>query len=256
MKRTEIIRRICQGVACLCVAWTMTSCSEGIKSGEESNDKDGGCGGATNVTCAVVPAERPHMPTQEERFVVEFKHLVLLKRARTGEKSTREVINELGNEVCRLPKEEALPLLDRWLDMAISQQVTETEYNSRVAWYAQLFYVVYNAFCSAQDLQKECFERWDKLFSFFAKYTDEIASVKKTLPATDWKYWSWKDIEKGTYLSRICSDFKTWVHVMRDFYFPELSKGLTQEQKDDILHRFDELKKYMDTPPNFPGGKK
>jgi len=256
MKRMEIIRKICQGVACLCVAWTMTSCSEGIKSGEESNDKDGGCGGATNVTCAVVPAERPHMPTQEERFVVEFKHLVLLKRARTGEKSTREVINELGNEVCRLPKEEALPLLDRWLDMAISQQVTETEYNSRVAWYAQLFYVVYNAFCSAQDLQKEYFERWDKLFSFFAKYTDEIASVKKTLPATDWKYWSWKDIEKGTYLSRICSDFKTWVHVMRDFYFPELSKGLTEEQKADVLHRFDELKKYMDTPPNFPGGKK
>ena len=31
---------------------------------------------------------------------------------------------------------------------------------------------------------------------------------------------------------------------------------LTEEQKADILRRFDELKKYMDTPPNFPGGRK
>ena len=256
MKRTEISRRICQGVACLCVAWTMTSCSEGIKSGEESNDKGGGCGVATNAACAVAPVERTHVLTQEERFVAEFKHLVVLKRVRTGEKSTQKVINELCNEISSLPREQALPLLDQFVDMAISQQVTETGYNSRLAWYAQLFYVVHDAFCFAQYLQKESFERWDKLFSFFAKYTDEIASVKKTLPATDWKYWSWKDIEKGTYLSRICSDFKTWVHVMRDFYFPELSKGLTEEQKADVLRRFDELKKYMDTPPNFPGGKK
>jgi len=94
------------------------------------------------------------------------------------------------------------------------------------------------------------------MFSFFAKYTDEITSVEKSLPATDSKYWSWKDIEKGTYLCGIRGDFKTWVHVMRDFYFPELSNGLTEEQKADILRRFDELKKYMDTPPNFPGGKK
>ena len=51
-------------------------------------------------------------------------------------------------------------------------------------------------------------------------------------------------------------DLKMWVRVIRDFHFPKLSEGLSEEQKADILRRFDELKKYTEMPPNFRGEKK
>ena len=256
MKHLEMIRITCQSVACLCMVCSMTSCSNGDEVGgkRNCNSSDREC--TTNVACVVATVEKPRVLTQEERIMADCKHLVVLKRTKTGEKSTRKIINELCNEICSLPREQALPLLDQFVDMAISQQVTVTNYTLRSAWYEQLFYVIHDAFCSAQYLQKESYERWDKLFGFFAKCTDEITSVEKTLPLTDSRFWGRKNEDRGMYLLGIRGDFKTWVHGMRDFYFPELSKGLTEEQKADILRRFDELKKYMDTPPNFPGGRK
>lgn len=251
-----MIKVMCQVLACLCIVCTMTSCNNEIKSGGKSNNANGDCGSATNVVGGVVASEKPHVPPREERYADVFKHLVVLKRTKTGEKPTRKIINELCNEICSLPREQALPLLDQFVDMAISQQVTVTNYTLRSAWFEQLFYVVHDAFCSAQHLQKESFERWDKLFSFLDKCTDEITSVEKTLPLTDSRFWGRENEDRGMYLLGIRGDFKTWVHVMRDFYFPELSKGLTEAQKSDVLRRFDELKKYMVTPSNFPGGKK
>ena len=251
MKRMEISRMICQVVASLCMALAVTSCGNGGDAGvEDCKGTDGGeC-----PTNAVVAVEASEKLTQTERLEAECRRLVVgTKRKRCD---TLQALNCLCKEIRDLPKEEALPLFDKWLDMVISQQITTTEYPLRAAWYEQLFYVVHDAFCSAQHLQNDSFERWDKLFGFFAKCTDEITSVEKTLPLTDSKFWGRKNMDKGMYLLGIRDDFTIWVHVMRDFYFPELSKGLTDEQKTDILRRFDELKKYTVQPPNFPGGKK
>ena len=256
MKYSEMIRITCRSVAYLCMAYVMTSCSNGGEAGEKCDSDNSDCESTTNIAGVVATVEKPHMQTQEERFMAGFKHLVTLKRTETGEKSTRKVINELCNEICGLPREQALPLLDQFADMAISQPVTVTNYSLRSAWYEQLFYGVHDAFSAAQYLQKESYGRWDKLFSFFAKCTDEITSMEESLPLTNSRFWGRGNEDKGMYLLGLREDVKTWVHVMRDFYFPELSKGLTEEQKADVLRRFDELKKFTDTPSDFPGGKK
>lgn len=255
MNSAEIIKTMYQGVTFVSIALVVVACNNGSSSCEGKNGRDAP-ESPTNVVIAAETLEELHEPTREERFLDEFKQLVVLKRTKVGEKSTQKVINELCNEICALPKAQALPLLDQFADMAISQPITETNYTLRTAWFGQLFYVIHDAFCFSQYLQQESFEHWDKLFNFFEKYTDEIASVQKSLPMTDSRFWGQKNWDRGRYLLGIQDDLKQWVHVMRDFYFPELSKGLTEAQKSDVLRRFDELKKYMVTPSNFPGGKK
>ena len=253
MRQTEIIDGVFKMVLLAGVAIVMTSC--GNDSRGNRNDCDAS-ESPSNAFPAVEAARRPHVQTKEEEFAAKFRRFSVLRKEKSGNKSTWKLINELCNEICNLPKAQAVTLLDQFVDMAIGQPVTETDYLLRAAWFRQLFYVIHEAFCSAQYLQKESFGHWERLFSFFTKCTDEITSVEKTLPLTDSRFWGRKDKDRGRYLLGIRGDFKTWVHVMRDFYFPELSKGLTEEQKADILRRFDELKKYMVTPPNFPGGKK
>ena len=248
MKRMEMSRMICHVVVSLCMALTVTSCGNGGDAGAEVGKGNAGGEGTTNVIVAV---EAPKVLTHEDKLEAEFKRIILDVRTRDAD------IDKMNQNISQLPdQQESLRLYDRLLEMAIAQQVSTTNYNHRSAQYYKLWFSALYSFLGAQRRQDGDFAYWDKMFSFFAKYTDEITSVEKSLPATDSKYWSWKDIEKGTYLCGIRGDFKTWVHVMRDFYFPELSKGLTEEQKADILRRFDELKKYMDTPPNYPGGKK
>ena len=45
------------------------------------------------------------------------------------------------------------------------------------------------------------------------------------------------------------------IRTMRRFHFPDLSEGLTEDQKADIHRRFDELQTYTLTPTNFPFGR-
>ncbi len=254
MNSAEIIRAVYQGVTFVNLALVVVACNNGSGSREGGNGRDAHAP-PTNVVIAVETLEKIHEPTQEERFFSEFKQLVVLKRTRTGEKSTQKIINELCNEICALPKDQALPLLDQFADMAISQPITETNYTLRTAWFGQLFYVIHDAFCFSQYLQQESFEHWDKLFNFFEKYTDEITSVKRSLPTTDSRFWGQKNWDRGRYLIGIQDDLKQWVHVMRDFYFPELGKGLTEEQKADIIRRFAEVEKFTVPPPSLSSGK-
>lgn len=239
MKQSEIIRTAYLRVTFASIALAATSCDSNSR---ENGDSCGGHEGSTNAAVVVKIREKPSGPTREERFRAEFKQLVVLKRSKKGEKSTWKIINELCNEICALPKSQAVPLLDEFVDMAISQPVTETDYNLRQAWFEQLFYVIHDAFCFAQGLQKESFEHWERLFSFFNKYTDEITVVEKTLLLTDSRLGA--GTNKRRYLRGIRDDLRRWVHVLRDFYFPELSEGLTEEQKADILRRFKEVEKF------------
>jgi len=248
MKRTEMSKLICQNLVCLCIALAATSCSNGNEADVESSNVIVGRECYTN---AVVAVDVPKEQSMETKVALEFKRIIRDAQARERD------IGKMNQIISQLPnQQESLRLYNELLEMAIAQQICTTNYNQRSAQYYKLWFIALYSFLGAQRRQDGDFAYWDKMFGLFAKYTDEITSVEKTLPTTDSKYWSWKDIKKGTYLCGIRGDFKTWVHVMRDFYFPELSKGLTDEQKADILRRFDELKKYTIQPPNFPGGKK
>ena len=255
MNSAEIIKTMYQGVTFVSIALVVVACNNGSSSREGKNGHDVH-ENPTNAVIAAEALEELHELTGEERFLDEFKQLVVLKRTKAGEKSTQKIINELCNEICVLPKDQAVPLLDQFADMAISQPITETNYTLRTAWFGQLFYVIHDAFCFSQYLQQESFEHWDKLFNFFEKYTDEITSVQKSLPMTDSRFWGQKNWDRGRYLLGIQDDLKQWVHVMRDFYFPELGKGLTEEQKADIIRRFDKVEKFTVPPPNLSSGKK
>ena len=152
-------------------------------------------------------------------------------------------------------KQESFRLLDQFFEMVIAQEVTATEYNRRQCWYDKLWFMSFGAFITAQEKIGNDYDYWDKMFRFFAKYTNEIAAVECTLPKTNCAKWGIRTIRRGEYLFGIKGDLKTWVRVVRDFHYPKLTKDFTDEQKADIMRRFKEVEKYTVTPPHYPGGR-
>ena len=181
-------------------------------------------------------------------FLVTATNMTLSRASRTMTMVCKR-IDELSNE------QSAFKLYDSLLEHAISQEVTIKEYNRRQNWFAELWDVAWRAFIRAQSKQGNNFEYWDKIFMFYQKYINEILEVERTLAKTPLELWSRQDSQKGTYLYGIKGELKTWVRVMRDFYFPNMSKNYTTEQKDDILRRFKEVEKHTITPPHYPGGR-
>ena len=183
-----------------------------------------------------------------------FKHLVTATNLTLTEAG--RATDKLVQKISQIPDtKEALLLYDRLLEMAISQEVSITEYNRRQNWFYMLWWDAFSSFIGAQHIQGNDFAYWDKIFRFYAKYTNEIVSVENELSKVDRLKWNRSMVLKGGYLHGIKGELKTWVRVMRDFEFPKMSKNYTSEQKADILRRFKEVEKYTVTPPHFPGGR-
>jgi len=228
-------------VAALCVFALVTSCRK-----EEGKD------------LGVVVENRK--PTQRERYEAEIERIVV------GSNMTVFAIAMASNKICNeidktVGDQEAMRLFDKMCDLALKQPIdapssynVHSSYNWRQCYLLQLWYVTLDAFCFAQSHRQESFEGWDRLFSFFKRYTDEIAAVEKKLPPPDRFGWRW-GTERGTFLLGIKGDLAQAVHVMRKFYFPRLVGCLSEEQKADILRRFDEVEKYAELPPDAPGKK-
>ena len=162
---------------------------------------------------------------------------------------------KLMQKIEQIPDEkEAFLLYDRLLELAISQEVSITEFNRRQNWFYKLWWDAFSAFLGAQRIQGNDYAYWDKIFRFYAKYTNEIVSVEKELSKVDRSKWSRFMVLKGGYLHGIKGELKTWVRVMRDLQFPKMSKNYTSEQKADILRRLKEVEKYTVTLPHYPGG--
>ena len=88
MKQTEIIRMAYLCGTFVSIALAVTSC--GNNSCENGNGYDTRKGNTNDATTVVVNTlEKPYEPTQEERFLAEFKSLVVLKRSKMGEGSSR-----------------------------------------------------------------------------------------------------------------------------------------------------------------------
>lgn len=201
--------------------------------------------------CVYSEAETNTMQARGIRYELEFHRLVV--SSNMSERATWSQASALCEEISKLPEAEAIPLLDNLLEMAIDQHVTETNLYHRQVWFRQLFYVAGAAFCFAQGKRKDSFGDWDRMFRFFGKCTNEIVAVEQSLPSSNRRYWDASDLWKASYLSKIKGDFETWIHIIRDFHFPSLSEGLAEEQKADILRRFDDLKKYTVTTPKSDG---
>ncbi len=251
MKQSEIISALLQGAVYLCITLAVASCGKVNDVEGKIGDGYHGCESTADTVVGARAVEQSRKPTREEKLEAEFKNIIFNSLA--GEEDVRQ----MNQNISRLPnQQDALHLYDRLLDMAVSQQISTTNYSHRAAQYYKLWFAALYSFLGVQRRQGGDFAYWDKMFGFLGKYADEITAMEKSLPATDYLRWSGDDVEKGIYLHKFRGDFRTWVRVMRDFYFPELNKSLTEEQKADILRRFDELKRYMDTPPNFPFGRK
>lgn len=214
----------------------------------QANDKK-----VTTQTEVSMPPETKTM-SRDERYKAEFTRLAVSANMTVDDSSSQ--VSALCTEIYKLPdKGDALRLLDQFLEVAIAQEVTKTSYYSRQNWYCKLFYIARCSFGYSQLLRKESFESWDNLFRFFGKFTNEIASVENSLPAECGK-WSESDWKKGSYIYKLKGDLEQDIRIMRRFHFPDLSEGLTEGQKSDILRRFDELQKYTVSPKNFPFGRK
>jgi hypothetical protein len=183
-----------------------------------------------------------------------FRHLVVATNLPLAEASGRT--SDVIMEILRLSDEKkAFHFCDELLEMAISQEVTVTDYNRRQDWYAMLWHNAMYSFIGAQRKQGNDYAYWDKIFRFYAKYTNEIVSVENELSKVDRSKWSRSMVLKGVYLHGIKGELKTWVRVMRDFEFPKMNKNYTAEQKADILRRLKDVENYTITPPHYPGGK-
>ena len=179
-----------------------------------------------------------------------YYHSEFIRLVASSNMTAREVAcgaNDLCREICNThDAEESARLLDLLLEMAVEHHIDDTVLYSRQIRYRYLWNVAMNAFCFAQEKHPQDFKYWDRLFRFYDKYINEIKAVECS---------QIKTYESNRYLLGIKDDFKMWLHVMRDLYFPRLSQGLTEEQKSDILRRFDELQKYTAEPPDCHGRK-
>ena len=252
MKRLKMIRSLCLRVACLCIVLMVTSCGNRNNAELESNNVEGDGECPTN---AVVAVETPREPTQRERLEAESRRLVIGAGQIKGWAWSASC--DLCNKICELPKEEALPLLDRLIEMAIEQPVTNANKSATLGRHKDLFQIVLCSFIASQGLRANSFEEWDKVFRFFAKYTDEITAEERRIKELDRPqtnlYFKYKHFRR---LQDLQLYVENLVHNTRTVFSNTLSKGLTEEQKVDILRRLDEVKKYTVPPPNSPYSKK
>ena len=233
------------------IALVATSCRRNDEV-QPTYDKDEKLSARVEKLPLAAPAEKSL--SRDERYKAEFERLAVSANMTVND--TASQVCALCNEIYKLPdKGEALRLLDQFLEVAIAQEVTKTNYYSRQNWYSKLFYIARGSFGFSQLLRKESFESWDNLFRFFGKFTNEIVSVEKSLPM-ECEKWSESDWEKGSYVYKLMGDLEQDIRTMRRAHFPDLSEGLTEEQKADILRRFDELQSYTVPPTNFPFGRK
>ena len=255
MKRTEMSRLICQVVSCLCMALAVTSCGNGGDTGAEvGNGKAEG----KKATNAVVAVEEPEKLTQVERLEAECRRLVVEPERNQNGKDTLLAINELCKEIRKLPKEEALPLLDRWIEMAIEQPLTYANYSTSAKLPERFFLIAFFSFMASQSMRSDTYGHWDKMFRFFAKYTDEITVEERRIKDLDQLQTNLHQKYKHfRYLHDLQLCTENWVYMITTVYRDILlDRGLTEEQKADILHRLDEVKKYTVPPPNSPYSKK
>ena len=187
--------------------------------------------------------------SQSESCEAEFHRIVLGKAMTVDDIETK--VNDLCNMLVKTVDEpHAVRLLDRLCDMALRQPLDSSNYTKRQDHLLKLWHVTLNAFVFAQSHRQESFGEWDRLFKFFNRYTDEIKIVEESLSQSSAQGIQ-PNSSKEHCLIGLKGDLKIAISVMKRFFVPPIVNGLSDEQKSDILRRFDELERYTLAPANF-----
>ena len=214
--------------------------------------KNGDVGqGTTAVTDETPRKER----SLSERFEASFQMVM------DSTNSWGTYLGELGKlegEVFQLPHDQALQIMERFVDMAIAAQPPPVpsadelpwryrgnRYKRRDAWFEKMYWVFQEVFYASRKSQQDPYEGWDKLFMFLGKYTNEIASLERSLRIKE------NRVTRG-YMTDLKSQFGIMITqfgkrslrtdpVVAIFKIPP-----TAEQREELLGRFEEFKKYTD----------
>ena len=112
-------------------------------------------------------------------------------------------------------------------------------------WFEKMYWVFQEVFYASRKSQQDPYEGWDKLFMFLGKYTNEIASLERSLRARE------NQVTRH-YMNRLKGSFGTMINqfgkrslrtdpVVAIFKIPP-----TAEQRAALLERFEEFEKYTD----------
>jgi len=165
---------------------------------------------------------------------------------------------KLEDEVFQLPHDEALQTMEGFIDMAIAAQPPPVPsadelpwryrgnmYNRRDMWFYKMFWVFREVFYVSRKKQRDPYEGWDKLFMFLGKYTNEIASLERSLRKRENQvtrhYMNRLKGTLGTMIEQSCKRPLRSDPEVAVFKIPP-----TTEQQAALLVRFEEFKKYTD----------
>ena len=238
--------RMLPAIVCCSSLLLVASCKKAeeipSKTAGESRPAEKGESGI-QTPCA---AETNVVLTKSEAYEREFRRFAL------GEHMTVDVVEHGINKVCNeiaktLDEREAVRLFDLLGEIARTQTLLNTSYYKRENHLLKLWHLSMNAFVFAQYRRQESFEDWDRLFLFFKRYTDEIAEVEQRMK-TPGKLNGRQRGEQRSYLRSLKSELKQEVYEIRKFFFPNISRKLTEDQKADILRRFEEVEKCTTMP--------
>ena len=241
MNRKNDTYRLLPAIVCCSLLGCIASCTKTdempANTPGESRPAEKGESGI-QTPCA---AETNVVLTKSEAYEREFRRFAL--DAPTPVDDLEGEINRLCNKIIKtVDEKEAVRLFDVLGNMAITQQISDKDYHYRHNSFRQLWCIAMNAFVFAQYRRQESFEDWDRLFLFFKRYTDEIAEVEKRVK-TPGKLNGRQRGEQRSYLRSLKSELKQEVYEIRKFFFPNISRKLTEDQKADIMRRFEEVEK-------------
>ena len=228
--------------------------------------------GSDNQRKVAVNAEkRPEKMSLSEKCEAEFRRVV----ASTNDTSaTHKAVYDILGDVLKLPEDEVLPLLERFLDIANAAPLEPiTSYPVEYAparhiqvrrdrWFERMFEgIVMQVFYFSMKFKKDPYDNWDKFFVFFEKGTNELAMVDRCQLVFDKKAIAARMKNKSFYLG-YCPELTPsgmkneylrglgeyllrWIHVVRDMHIGHLDRHPTAEQKARIFKRFDELEEFI-----------
>ena len=159
-------------------------------------------------------------------------------------------LDKLKGEVLQLPNDEGLQMMERFIDMAIAAQPPPVghadpwyRYNRRNAWFDKMYWVFRSLFFTSHNRQKDPYEGWDKLFVFLGKYTNEIASLERSLRTKEGRVTRhYMNDLKGRFGIIVDEHGRRWLRTdPLTFKVPP-----TEAQRTALLGRFEDFKKYTD----------
>ena len=238
MKYSGTTRTLSVVLAAIAAMSTMTSCD---------SKSDGG----KQASATVAAEERPKEMTVAEKYEAAFQSVL------DGTNSWSVYLGELGkleDEVLQMPNDEGLQMMERFIDMAIAAQPPPVghadpwyRYNRRGAWCDKMYWVFQSVFFASRDRQKDPYEGWDKLFVFLGKYTNEIASLERSLRTKESRVTrSYMNDLKDRFGIIVNQFGKRNIRLRTDDLATIVKVPPTEERRTALLGRFEEFKKYTD----------